>query len=113
MFIGNYYKFNKYLTLRIPNRLKWMKTKNSNETSKELQDIFPKSEWMPINKVLGGFGQIICKSRKPKCNICPIFKICKAEENSMKNKQIKKIQISKNKKKDEFIIPIRKKGFIF
>lgn len=64
---------------RISNRLKWVNTKNPIQTEKELYKVVPKSLWRDINLYLVAFGQAIC-SYRPKCNICPILKLCPYEK---------------------------------
>ncbi len=64
---------------RIANRLKWVNTKNPQQTEKELYKVIPKHLWKDINLYLVAFGQAVC-SYKPKCNICPIFEICPYEK---------------------------------
>lgn len=61
--------------------------------------IFPKSEWIPLNKIIGGFGQIVCKAKKPACDRCPINQQCQAHENFMK-KKLKKVQVSEDDLED-------------
>ncbi|MCS7244805.1 MAG: endonuclease III [candidate division WOR-3 bacterium] len=63
---------------RISNRLKWVNTKNPNQTEKELYKVVPKRLWRDINLYLVAFGQAIC-SYKPKCSICPIYELCPYE----------------------------------
>lgn len=78
------YLFNKNIGIsvdnhvnRISNLLKIVKTKNNiKKTQIELEKIFKKTEWKNINKILVGFGQIICLKKKPKCILCPINKKC-------------------------------------
>lgn len=83
--------------------MKWIETKNPNETSKELVKIFPKKEWKNVNKILVGFGQSICAARKPLCSECPINKICEADENytKKKTKKVKKVQYDDEMEFDE------------
>ncbi|MEN3046777.1 MAG: endonuclease III [Candidatus Hydrothermales bacterium] len=61
---------------RISNRLGWVKTKKPEETEKELKALFKKKYWKRINKALVAFGQGICKSIKPRCEICPVEEFC-------------------------------------
>ncbi|KAH0787721.1 DNA glycosylase [Histomonas meleagridis] len=61
---------------RIANRLGWVKTKNPNETEAELQKVFPKELWVPLNEAIVGFGQTICGAKKQKCEECPIRDTC-------------------------------------
>ena len=62
---------------RIPNRLGWVKTKNPEQTEKELEKILPKQYWREFNGIFVLFGKTICVPISPKCSICPIKKYCK------------------------------------
>ncbi|MEM3405559.1 MAG: endonuclease III [Candidatus Pacearchaeota archaeon] len=62
---------------RIPNRLGWIKTKNPEETEKEIMKILPKKYWKEFNTIIILFGKEICLPILPKCNICPVKKYCK------------------------------------
>ena len=62
---------------RIPNRLGWVKTKNPEQTEKELEKILPKQYWREFNGIFVLFGKTICVPIYPKCSICPIKKYCK------------------------------------
>jgi endonuclease-3 len=62
---------------RIPNRLGWIKTKNPEETEKQLRRILPKKYWDDFNHLFVKFGQTICVPVSPFCSKCPINKYCK------------------------------------
>ena len=62
---------------RIPNRLGWVKTKNPEETEKELKKILPKKYWEDFNNLFVKFGQTICVPVSPFCSKCPINIYCK------------------------------------
>ena len=69
---------------RISNLLGWVKTKNTDQTKRALEKVFPEEYWPVINKAIVGFGQEYCTSKKPKCMECPIRSTChsfKANEN--------------------------------
>lgn len=94
---------------RISNRLHWVKTKHPDDTELELQKVFPKELWEPLNEALVGFGQTICNAKKPKCDLCPIMKSCPLynqvdddetdeEETSSQKKKPKKAPKTKPKK---------------
>ena len=68
---------------RIANRIGWCHTSKPDDTEKELQKIFPKEYWEPINRTLVGFGQTFCNAKSPKCDFCPIFKTCKLSQNDI------------------------------
>jgi len=61
------------------------------EVEKELERIIPKSKWYLINLGMIYFGREICLSIYPKCNICPLLKICPYG----KNYGIKRFQVVK------------------
>jgi len=61
----------------ISNRLGWVKTKNPDDTMKELMDIVPKKYWYDLNEIFVKFGKKICVTISPFCSKCPIEKYCK------------------------------------
>ncbi|MEE9378961.1 MAG: endonuclease III [Candidatus Lokiarchaeia archaeon] len=61
---------------RIMNRLEWVNTKKPEATEKELNKIIPKELWLNLNRLFVRFGQQICLSIRPKCEICTITDIC-------------------------------------
>ncbi|KAI0984760.1 hypothetical protein GJ496_009326 [Pomphorhynchus laevis] len=61
---------------RISNRLQWVKTKTAEHTRIQLEDWLPKEHWSTVNKLLVGFGQLICLPIGPKCNQCLNRNIC-------------------------------------
>jgi len=61
---------------RIPNRLGWIKTKNPDETERELYKIIPKKYWRDFNGIFVLFGKKICLPISPLCSKCPIKKYC-------------------------------------
>ncbi len=61
---------------RITNRWCLVKTKEPNQTEKELMRILPKKYWIEINRLLVALGQRICKPQKPQCHVCPIEEFC-------------------------------------
>lgn len=61
---------------RISNRLGWVKTKNPLRTEKALRDTIPKELWLKLNRLFVRFGQQICVSIRPKCEICSLNDVC-------------------------------------
>lgn len=61
---------------RIPNRLGWIKTKNPEQTERELEKVLPKKYWQEFNAIFVQFGQTICQPISPWCSKCPINKYC-------------------------------------
>ena len=62
---------------RISNRLGLVNTKTPVETEKALEKVFKRKDWIKINQVFVPFGKEICKPVNPKCEECPLRKICK------------------------------------
>lgn len=61
---------------RICNILKIVQTKNPDETSKKLEYVIDKDEWSNFNEILVGYGQSICKKKKPRCEFCVVSNNC-------------------------------------
>lgn len=62
---------------RITNRLGIVKSDNPEQTRLQLEKLFDKQDWIEVNKVLVGFGQMICLPRNPKCSSCLVKNDCK------------------------------------
>ncbi|MBU1204273.1 MAG: endonuclease III [Nanoarchaeota archaeon] len=62
---------------RISNRLGIVKTKTPEQTEHELMKKIPRKYWIKINEMFVRHGQTICSPIKPKCDKCPISKLCK------------------------------------
>ncbi|ORD97537.1 NTH [Hepatospora eriocheir] len=61
---------------RIVNRI--LNTKMTIEkVRKFLEGIFNKEDFNEVNRILVGFGQLICLKKKPKCNECCLKEKCK------------------------------------
>jgi endonuclease-3 len=78
---------------RISNRLGWVSTLTPEKTEKLLVEILPKDQWIRINRLFVRFGQEMCIPNNPKCEICPLNKICPKDfsiENAMREKQKRK-----------------------
>lgn len=61
---------------RISNRLGFVKTKNPDQTEKELRKKLPKEYWIEFNDLLVPFGQNICLPISPFCSTCPVYDEC-------------------------------------
>jgi endonuclease-3 len=82
---------------RVSNRLGWVKTIKPEETEKELKKILPQHQWIRVNRLFVKFGQEICLPIKPKCEICPVNKICPKDfsiEDMIKSKRSNKKKIT-------------------
>jgi endonuclease-3 len=61
---------------RISNRLGIVKTKTPEQTEHELMKKIPRKYWIKINELFVKHGQTICNPIRPKCDKCPITKLC-------------------------------------
>jgi endonuclease-3 len=76
----------------VANRLGWVKTKNPDKTEFELRKLLPEKYWSEINNIFVQFGQNICKTSRPKCEICPIFRYCEYGPKYLKMKGLKRVE---------------------
>ena len=65
---------------RISNRIGIVNTKNPEETEIVLQKSIDRKHWISVNETFVVFGQNICLTIKPKCNVCRLTKLCKYYE---------------------------------
>ena len=68
--------------LRITQRLGLTKNTDPVKIEQDLIKIIPKDEWINFSHMLIWHGRKICDSRKPKCEICFLNKLCPAFLNS-------------------------------
>jgi len=61
---------------RIPNRLRWIKTKTPEQTELALEKILPRKYWKEFNAIFVLFGKTICQPISPWCSKCPVKKYC-------------------------------------
>lgn len=62
--------------LRISRRLGLTKSRDPVKIEYELMEIIPKTSWSDLSLQLIYFGREICDAKKPRCEKCPLFKIC-------------------------------------
>ena len=65
---------------RVSYRLGLTESKNPHIIEKDLMQQFNKKDWPVINSLLVWHGRKYCNARKPKCNECPLNKICPKRE---------------------------------
>ena len=70
-------------TIRVPNRLGWVNTKNVDQIEQALCDLLPKEKWHRGNIVIQWHGRYTCKAKKPKCGQCAIFELCNWEDKGL------------------------------
>lgn len=66
--------------LRISNRLGLVDLKDPEKIEFALCSIFDKDKWITVSFGLVLFGREICQAKKPLCNKCDIYDICKWPE---------------------------------
>lgn len=62
---------------RISNILFKLNTKDVRVIEDKLKEIVNKKDWELWNTHIIALGREICTARRPKCDICPIYKLCK------------------------------------
>ncbi len=53
------------------------KRRNQRVTERELMDLIPKKHWGMYTNWMVSHGRKYCIARNPKCDICPLLKLCK------------------------------------
>jgi len=61
---------------RISNRIGLVKTRNPEESEKELWKVVPEDYIMHYNELMVKHGQKVCKPVGPRCHGCPIVQLC-------------------------------------
>jgi len=66
---------------RVSNRLGLVKTRTPGKTEQELMRTVPKKYWILVNELMVLHGKNICKSRNPRCPLCPVKRYCEYYRN--------------------------------
>ncbi len=61
---------------RIANRLGVVRTRTPEETEAGLREAVDARYWIPLNPLLVQHGQNLCRPRNPRCDACPIDRLC-------------------------------------
>jgi endonuclease-3 len=64
-------------TVRVPNRLGWVDTRDADKVEEALCLLLPEAEWHRANILLQWHGRYTCQARKPKCEQCVVSGHCK------------------------------------
>ncbi|NIP38616.1 MAG: endonuclease III [Candidatus Dadabacteria bacterium] len=61
---------------RLSMRLGLTSSKNPEKIEFDLMEIVPKKKWTYFSNALGDHGRTVCRSRRPKCDMCKINHLC-------------------------------------
>jgi endonuclease-3 len=61
---------------RVSNRIGLVKTKDPEETERELVRMIPRDLWKVVNTLFVTFGKEVCRPIGPKCGTCPVNRYC-------------------------------------
>ena len=61
---------------RVSQRLGLTREKIPEKIEDDLSRQFPQKEWIAVSNRIVHHGRYVCTARKPKCDICPLGKIC-------------------------------------
>lgn len=61
---------------RVAQRLQLTSNSKPLKIAHDLEKLYPQSVWFKINSHFVLFGRYICKTRNPKCQDCPLKKMC-------------------------------------
>lgn len=65
---------------RLANRLKLAEGKTPLEVELGLQVVIPREKWSDAHHWLIWHGREVCKARNPKCDACPLLKVCPSSQ---------------------------------
>jgi endonuclease III len=61
---------------RVSQRLGFSSQKDPNKIERDLMQILPREDWMPISYVFIDHGRAVCKAPTPKCEDCVVNQLC-------------------------------------
>jgi endonuclease III len=61
---------------RVSQRLGFTTQKDPNKIERDLMEILPREDWMPISYVFIDHGRAVCKAPTPKCEDCVVNHLC-------------------------------------
>lgn len=62
---------------RVAHRLGIAHKKTPEKAEEELRQVFPREKWSEVHHLLIFQGRRICSARKPRCEECPVNRVCK------------------------------------
>lgn len=64
---------------RVANRLALTHSSDPEHIERDLQSIYPQTQWTEVSQRLLLHGRYVCLARKPRCLVCPIYDVCEWE----------------------------------
>jgi endonuclease-3 len=64
---------------RVANRLALSNSSDPEQIERDLQSVYPQTQWTDVSQRLLLHGRYVCLARKPRCGVCPIFAVCEWE----------------------------------
>jgi endonuclease-3 len=61
---------------RVAQRLGFTTQKDPNKIERDLMEILPREDWMPISYVFIDHGRAVCKAPTPRCEDCVVNQLC-------------------------------------
>ena len=71
--------------IRLTNLIGLSKNSDPKKIEQDLMKIIPKKYWKNISFMIQTLGRRVCIARRPKCDICPINKLCNYYNKKVKN----------------------------
>lgn len=64
---------------RVANRLALTHSSDPEQIERDLQSVYPETQWTDASQRLLLHGRYVCLARKPRCLVCPIYEVCEWE----------------------------------
>ncbi|MBH0203274.1 MAG: endonuclease III [Nitrospira sp.] len=64
---------------RVANRLALTHSSDPEHIERDLQSLYPQTQWTDVSQRLLLHGRYVCLARKPRCSVCPIYDVCEWE----------------------------------
>ncbi|MGZ8404839.1 MAG: endonuclease III [Nitrospira sp.] len=61
---------------RVANRLALTHSSDPERIERDLQAVYPETQWTDVSQRLLLHGRYVCLARKPRCLVCPIYDVC-------------------------------------
>jgi endonuclease-3 len=61
---------------RVANRLALTHSSDPEKIERDLQTMYPPTQWTDVSQRLLLHGRYVCLARKPRCLVCPIYAVC-------------------------------------